>query len=593
MKTSNFEMLFEQGSLHFKNGSFEIAELCIGNALQLRSKSVDANYLMGIIYGAQGKHEKAVVFFKKTVKLAPASHQAHYNLSTAFAAIGQNSNAIKHLVAALDIYPNNVDAWLNYGKCLTEIGEYEDALAKYKKAMHLEPNNVLVLNNIGVIYTKREQHKEAFFYYNKALEIKPDFSEALRNRGVTLSDMGQYEEALNSLHKAVEINPFYDQAYYNIGVILYKLKLFQKAVEAYNNAIELNSQYKEAWCGKAVSLSMLNLYKESIEIFDVALSLSDTYAEANYSKALALLCLHEFSDAWKHYEWRWQCKDFKSKYIASSKPEWEGQPSINKLLVWCEQGIGDQILYASLFSELNKFNFKKIAAVDRRLIAIFSKSFPSIKFVDCNILLPEDSYDVQIPMGSLGKFFRTNRESFYKQKTPYLSVTKNNQAMVFYFIQKEKRKCGISWKSSNNEFGEDKSLSIGALDQLLNIEGYDFFNLQYGDISYELRNLKNSNKLNLINQLDLYEDLEGLFNVINALEFVITTSNSTAHMAGSLGKETYLLVPFSYGKLWYWTADENGFSIVYPTVKILQQRIQGEWMQVIDELKKIVEDRNA
>lgn len=589
MKSGNFETLFEQGALNFKNGSFEIAELCISNALKLKSKSADANYLMGLIHGAKGNHEEAVVFFKKTVKLAPGSHQAHYNLSTALTAIGQNKDAIKHLIATLQIQPGHVDAWLNYGKCLTEIGEYDNALAKYEKVIALNPTNYVVLNNIGVIYTKREQHLEACSYFNKAIELKPDFSEALRNRGVTLGDMGRYEDALDSLNMAVKCNPLYDQAFYNIGVILYKLKFFQQAVEAHTKAVDLNPKYKEAWYGKAISLSNLNLYTEAIKSYDEALSLDYAYAEAHHSKGLALFCMHEFSDAWMHYEWRWKCKDFKSKYITTSKPEWKGQTSIDKLLIWSEQGIGDQILYSSLFSNLESFEFKKIAAVDSRLISTFSKSFPDIEFVDNKQNMSENSYDVQIAMGSLGRLFRTSKDSFVKAKSPYLHAVK----MAANLTSKQKRTCGVSWKSSNDEFGVDKSLSLDSLDYLLGIKGCDFINLQYGDITYELQNMKNATQLNQISGLDLFEDIEGLFNVVDACDLIITTSNSTAHIAGSLGKQTYLLVPHSYGRLWYWKPDLNGHSIVYPSVKILMQHTQGEWMAVVKELKEIIEAKHA
>ena len=109
--------------------------------------------------------------------------------------------------------------------------------------------------------------------------------------------------------------------------------------------------------------------------------------------------------------------------------------------------------------------------------------------------------------------------------------------------------------------------------------------MQYGDTSKERQSFCKKYGINVIKikEIDNYDDIEGLAALIDACDFVVTVSNTTAHIAGAIGKKTYLMLPKGKGKLWYWSK-ENDQSLWYKSIKIMEQKEIGQWNEVIDEL---------
>jgi hypothetical protein len=88
--------------------------------------------------------------------------------------------------------------------------------------------------------------------------------------------------------------------------------------------------------------------------------------------------------------------------------------------------------------------------------------------------------------------------------------------------------------------------------------------------------------------IDKFNDIDGLAALVNTCDFIITTSNVTAHIAGALGKKTFLLVPFNQGRIWYWH-DSINKSLWYPSINIYRQTESGDWIAPIMEIKKDIE----
>jgi ADP-heptose:LPS heptosyltransferase len=119
-----------------------------------------------------------------------------------------------------------------------------------------------------------------------------------------------------------------------------------------------------------------------------------------------------------------------------------------------------------------------------------------------------------------------------------------------------------------------------------------FVNLQYGDVANSLLQVKEELGREIINldEIDLFNDVDGALSIIAACDIVVTSSNTTAHLAGALGKETLLLVPYSVGKFWYWHAID-GKSIWYPSVTVCEQQLQDDWSSPVNAVKQYLERR--
>lgn len=312
---------------------------------------------------------------------------------------------------------------------------------------------------------------------------------------------------------------------------------------------------------------------------------------ANFYLAQLYLALGNFKDGWPKYESRWLVGECQSRRLKTLKPIWNGEAFDGRLYVWAEQGIGDQILHASMFENLNTYAQKIIISTEKKLLKIFQRSFPNLHFIDKNENLDEAEYDQQIPMASLGQYFRKEIKFFKREQSQYLRANPLRKIAV---KAGKKVVCGIAWNSANAFIGKHKSMALMDLTSILQVPRVDFINLQYGDTKQEIDLVNEKLLVNVHNRadIDLYNDIDGVLSLVDACDIVITTSNSIAHVSGAMGKETILLLPFSVGKFWYWH-ELNGSSLWYPTVKIFKQLKQGDWSDPVIQAGKYLEKRFA
>ena len=327
----------------------------------------------------------------------------------------------------------------------------------------------------------------------------------------------------------------------------------------------------------------LKRYEEAITHYDKAISLRPDYAEAWSHKAMLKLFLKKFQSGWADYDWRLKTKDFQFKKVIDSLAIWNGS-RCKHLLIFSEQGVGDIIFYASML-EIAKNRVENITfSVDNRLLPILSRSFPDITFIDKNAPFNCDLYDAQIPIGSLPVAMNVNPDGG-ERRIPYLldneALTKNleNSAQP-----KKLLKCGVAWKSNNQKLSQNKSILLSDLNSIFQVHHYEFINLQYGDTKKEIKDLEMNHgvKLTSIDGIDLFNNIDGLLSIIKTCDFIVTTSNVTAHLAGALGKTTFLLVPYSAGRIWYW--HEEVTSCWYPSVSLYSQSQNFEWSGAIKDV---------
>ena len=143
------------------------------------------------------------------------------------------------------------------------------------------------------------------------------------------------------------------------------------------------------------------------------------------------------------------------------------------------------------------------------------------------------------------------------------------------------------------EIGINKSLTLEELLPILSLPNTAFINLQYGDTEQEIEGIKKNQRIEIqsINEIDNFIDIDGLAALISVCDYVVTSSNVTAHIAGALGKETYLLMPFAHGKIWYW-GELRERSLWYPSIRIYRSLRSGSWQKTIKVLSKKIREMN-
>ena len=256
--------------------------------------------------------------------------------------------------------------------------------------------------------------------------------------------------------------------------------------------------------------------------------------------------------------------------------------------MWAEQGIGDEIMFASLIPELHAKCAKLIVQCDPRLIPLFKRSFPKdIEFYDKNDLVPESLYEFHIPMGSLAQILRPSIESFAKGAKPYL-FCQNEQALELrkqITGNKDSTLIGISWSSKSTiPAARHRNIFLADIARLLNKPDTTLVSLQYGDVSNEIEDLKKHHNIDVIevSDIDIYNNIDGLSALISACDHVVSTDNATVHLAGALGADTHVLLPVNQD--WRWGL-ESSKSYWYETLKLYRQENLGEWNQTLKNLE--------
>jgi len=532
-----------------------------------------------------GRHVEALSCCDKVLTLKPNFAEGWTNKGTLLDELQRHEEAVSCHDKAISLNPRLAIAWFSKGTVLDTLKKYEEALVCYDQAIALSADNPRFWSNRGVTLTNIKRYDEALASYAKALSIQPDYAEALNNRGLVLNEIKYHGDALASYDQALGIRPDYAEAWSNRGLALSELKRYDDALDSYDRALGIQPDYAQAWTNRGVLLQDLKRHQEALDNYERALAISPGDAGTHYNAGICRLAMGDFERGWQDYEWRWEYS-MKGKNPFPDAPKWGGEKNTSSLLIWAEQGVGDQILYCSMLEEMKQYAAQLVVSLDARLIPLFQRSFSEIRFVAHDESLYNETVEMQIPIGSLGEFLRKNISDFSWQKASYLAADSERTGDLRRRIRKDTRlACGLSWTSTNEKIGSSKSMGLQDLLPLLSSDRLCFVDLQYGDTAQERRNMKTSSGIGIehIDDIDNFNDIDGLASLIDACDFVVTVSNVTAHLAGALGKKTFLLVPYAHGKLWYWHLGREN-SLWYPSVRVLAQTVDGDWESVVAEV---------
>ena len=455
------------------------------------------------------------------------------------------------------------------------------------KIIKVESENLQIDNLLqkGSRHHQQGNFSDAQALYEQILVIYPDHFDALQLLGVLFAQIKKYSQAVEFLSKALEIKPDHVKSHSNLGIALKELKRFDEALASYNQAIKIEPDYVDAHCNLGNILQELKRFDEALASFNQAIKIKPDYAEAHWNSSLCNLKKGNFKSGWEGYEWRWASSECNSKQLESNSLAWDYKKTDKRLLVWSEQGVGDHIFFGSLLSELSENIPNLLVQIDKRLIIIFSRSFPKIKFYSKDIKVPESDYDIQVPIGSLGRYLRNSEKHFVRSKNKFLiSDQKRTQAIRHELSSSKKLICGISWDSKNSKLGAGKSLPLERLATIFNPETISLVNLQYGDVKEDIELLKSKTNIELIqySSIDNFNDLDGLSSLIDACDFIVSISNVTIHLSSALGKESYLLL--SHNADWRWMLDRRD-SPWYPSVNLYRQKKIGYWDDTLDAVR--------
>jgi len=457
--------------------------------------------------------------------------------------------SINQCYQILKIDNKNANTLNTLGLCFLKLQKYDEANTALLKAFSFDQKNIIILNSLGRLNHDLRKSKEAENYFERAFALNPNNFETLNNMAGFYLEEEKYQQAINFYKKAEKLNP--------------------------NNPILINNIAKTLIC--------LNDLDNAEKQCKRSISINPKNDEFKKILAFILLKKYDFKNAWLSFDGRLGLSEFANKnptlkLIKNKIPNKNILDKNLRILVIREQGIGDELLYGTMYCDLlNEFS-NLIIECDERLIPLFKNSFESHKdkFVKLGTHSLDtkkiNDFDYVIYAGSLGKYLRNNLNSF--SQNPYIKSLENYKDLELDNILNKTQglKIGISWKSLNNRYSSEKSLSLESFKNIFKIKNSTIFNLQYGDVKEDLKNFtkKENYKIITLKKLDLFNNFSGLANLLKNLDLFLTVSNSTAHLAGALGVKTILIKPANHASFHYWDY-EDGKTPWYRSVNIISK----------------------
>jgi tetratricopeptide (TPR) repeat protein len=502
-----------------------------------------------------------------------------------------------HFARALEVYeaylkeqPDDYQALLDQGSVLMSLERFADAAQVYSKMVQIKPNET-VLSNLGAALIRLGRANEAKVVLDYALEINPKNINARINLGGVLQALGMPKESLQNALEAVSIDPTQPLAFNNLGSALFDLAKFPEAKHAFETAILLDSKNLDAQINIANIESKLGSPQASIEAYKKALSLLPTEAKQR-AEAIRFYMSFEYlkqgilPEGWDCYEGGFSnlvpVAGARHPRRNFSVPRWNGEALNGKtLLVWREQGLGDELLFATCLHELEALGGKIVVECDRRLVETFTRSFPHYT-VRAEAFLPEQAmqspykdFDLHVPLGSLMKYFRRDIKDFERSgayiKTDPAKVAKFAERLAPY--KEDYRLVGICWRSG--KLDPVRNLGYTTLDEwgeVLQTPGFKFVNLQCGECEEELKEAEQKYGVEILRwpDLNLKDDLDDVFALMHCLDAVSSVQTAVLVMGGGVG------VPTVGVKAGGWTTlgqqIQPWFSKVFNTVESAQIR---------------------
>ena len=498
--------------------------------------------------------------------------------------IEQSVDAMRRLVSLM---PGDASLGNDLGGLLCHEGAFDEAESVLRQALGLDPVNAEIHANLGQALMGLKRPNEAELVFRQAIAANDRLAAAENGLGSALEAQDCLDDAVECYRRAVDLDP----------ESLAARKNFEKALIAtgagFDERERLCRRDLEAAPGdNGLSIKLAGILRdtdrinEARKLISAVLDVAPDTPQAREMLSEIQFLDGDFKAAFENYEAR-----LAGPWIhirPHAQPLWRGEALRGKtILVWGEQGIGDELMFASLLPVLRDAGANVIVECDPRLVVVFARSFPWLICVpsedEPSPLTRASDIDFQVPIGSLGRFLWEEFQATTRR--PYLCAdpVRAEDLRETYQNGDDVKLIGVAWRSINPSIGPHKSTDLDTLAPLLSLPGVRGVDLQYGETEIERAVLEETTGIHLVHDenIDQWHDLDGFAAQIAALDMVISVSNTTVHFAAGLGIPTWVLL--STVPMWRWGSDHSA-SPWYPGLRLFRQSQLGDWPGVINEV---------
>jgi len=483
-----------------------------------------------------------------------------------FMARGDHEGALADLEALLAKEPDNLQALVNKGVCLDALGQFDRAARHLQSVHERAPSHPLILKLCAQVFGRTSYFDVALKFWSLYTKAKPDDYEAWTSMTSVALRLGKSVPAVMFATQALALKPQHPHAYNNLGSALMALNRLDDAEQALETAVALEPGHALALANLALLSHLRGDHKEAVRVYESLnpeRNLEPTaMAEFFFRSSFAYLGAGQLKEGWRRYDYGLEVKDKSARWPQRklAVPRWTGEPLGDKrLLVWGEQGLGDELWFYGLLHELQAHCQNILLECDPRLVSLLQRSFPDITVRAQNrkgLVERQDYdthiYDTHIPAGSLMGIFRTNIDDF-KRYRPYI---KPDPKLVKDFSHRlkpyaGKKLVGLCWRSGVvNPHRIKQYMVLNDFSEILQNPDYMVVNLQYGDCEAEVLRVEQALGIHVVRWADvnLKDDQEALAALMSQLDVVLAPSTAVQRLASAVGVQ---MISFSHKD---WTA---------------------------------------
>jgi tetratricopeptide (TPR) repeat protein len=456
-----------------------------------------------------------------------------------------------------------------------QLGQLREAQTAYQQFLETQPNHVATLQNLGLIFYHLDDPFSAESLLRRALELQPDATTYI-HLGLALESQNRSAEAEVSCLEAIRLDPQSPEAHNVLGTAQLSQGKLSEAEANYRQAIALSPDYGEAYCNLGNIFFELEKYDSALEAYQHALEVRPDLVNAHANQAYTYLIQGDFKNGWEKYEWRW--KDGSLLPRSFEQPMWNGEdPAGKRIFVYAEQGFGDTfqfIRYLKLLRQAGATVLMECRVPEYSLLQNYSELSQLLVRGE-----PLPDFDFYVPLLSLLKLFETTLQTI-PAEIPYLHQPESCQlpeALQKTLKTIEGVKIGFVWTAKMLRFTDRKrACPLALLGQLFGLPGLHWFSLYKGELAEGLEAFPH-----VIDLGSHFQDFADTAWAISQLDLIITVDTSVAHLAGALGKPTWVLLPFASDWRWFLDRDDSPW---YPTVRLFRQPNFGNWKTVVENL---------
>lgn len=488
--------------------------------------------------------------------------------------------------------PENVDALKKLGKMLIELRERSAAIDIFERALDVKAGDPEIFLTLGNLALDMKEPTIGVKFFQMVIEILPDDPVGYNNIATAYRQLEKFDESIDLLQGVIPQFPDSAGLWNTLATVVAARDGIEPAVSFYEEAIRLDPKFGSALGNLATGYERLGRYEEAAEIGQRALDIDNDLPEPHFVRSTALLAFGEFEEGWSEYEWRQNPKRHEALFFSHGLERWAGQDLDGKsILVCAEQGVGDEIMFATCVPELRDTAEHVVLGCDRRLITLFERSFPGsqiVPYVDHwhNAqrlrLFPDldtmpEKQDYFIELASLPQHFRATLDDF-PDRHGYL--TADPERVSFWRDRlaglKGNLKVGICWRSgylTHERRQHYTELEMWA--DILGNENATFVNLQYDDCQEELDEASAKFGIDIHNfeDIDLRNDLDECAALTSALDLVISPAAAPAMMAVGVGTPLWVICRVKP----YWMFGQADATPLHPGAKVFVCPPEGDW----------------